>query len=108
MWYTSMVHNRHGRHGKIPRTTPLRRPDTISQISEKTGLNFSTHNHTQAMYFYKIRPRGNSKDPKKTNLEFCVYHSARKDYTYSQKWVDFLVDKICEPEELKKIKTYKL
>ena len=63
----------------------------VSQRSEK---RFTSHNHTQAWRKYKARPRSGVAKPDATNREYCIYHAAHGDYTYSDSWVEFLVDKI--------------
>jgi hypothetical protein len=48
------------------------------------------------------------KQPENTNKEFCIYHVAHKDYTYSEKWVSLLVEKVANDVEFEKIKPVKL
>jgi hypothetical protein len=40
--------------------------------------------------------------------DFCIYHSAHKDYTYSEKWIAFLIEKVNIEAEFAKIKAVKL
>ena len=47
--------------------------------------------HTKAWKRFSIRPPKNSPVPEKTNKEYCIYHAAHKDYTYSEAWVRKLV-----------------
>jgi len=82
--------------GKIPRI-----------VSEETGQKFTSHNHTQAWKLYKVRPENNSKEPANTNKDYCIFHAAHKDYTYSQAWIDFLIECVGQPAEIHKIKTYR-
>ncbi len=55
---------------------------------------FKRHRHTQAWKKYKVRPNGKSEEPNKTNRTYCIYHRAHNDYTYNDKWVEFLVEQI--------------
>jgi len=64
---------------------------------------FTVHNHTQAWKFYKARPEHESKEPGNTNKDFCIYHSAHKDYTYWPKWVDHLIKGVSSDQEFSKI-----
>lgn len=77
-------------------------------VSDATGQRFTTHNHTQAWKMYKVRPAGNSKDPANTNKDYCIFHKAHKDYTYSQKWVDLLIECAANPDEFDKVKSFKI
>ena len=77
-------------------------------VSDKTGQRFTSHNHTQAWKMYEVRPAGNSKEPANTNKDYCIFHKAHKDYTYSQKWVNLLVDCVRKPDEFEKIKSFKI
>jgi Domain of unknown function (DUF3644) len=77
-------------------------------VSEKTGNKFMLSNHTQAWTLYKVRPRKGAKQPENTNKEYCIYHAAHSDYTYSEKWIAFLCDKVSSEDEFNKIKAVKL
>jgi len=48
---------------------------------------FMVSNHTQAWTLYKVRPKKGAKQPENTNKEYCIYHAAHSDYTYSEKWL---------------------
>jgi Domain of unknown function (DUF3644) len=76
-------------------------------VSEKSGKKFMVSNHTQAWMLYKVRPKKGAKQPENTNKEFCIYHAAHSDYTYSEKWIVFLCDKVSSEGEFKKIKAVK-
>lgn len=68
------------------------KPSTVCElVSQSLGSNFNMHDHTLAWKKYKVRPHAKAKDPANTNLDYCMYHPAHKDYTYSDAWVDFLV-----------------
>lgn len=86
---------------------PFRASKVPKIVANETGIKFSTHNHTQAWKLYKVRPASRSKEPAETNKDYCIYHAAHNDYTYSQDWIDFLVQSLSDPEELKKIKATK-
>ena len=65
-------------------------------------------NNTQAWHLYKVRPKKGSAQPANTNKDFCIYHAAHSDYTYSEKWINFLCEKVSLDEEFKKIRSVKL
>lgn len=86
---------------------PLKAAQVTKLVRRQVGHKFTSYSHTQAWKLYKVRPKNGVKNPANTNKEFCIYHSAHRDYTYSQKWVDFLVKQAKSDDEFKKIKTYK-
>lgn len=70
---------------------PLKAGRVVEEVQKKAKKKFSMHDHTMAWQRHKVRPDGNSKTPAATNKQYCIYHAAHEDYTYSQKWVDLLV-----------------
>ena len=70
----------------------------IALVSERSGKRFTSHNHTQAWRKYAARPRRGDQQPHNTNKDHCIYHAAHGDYTYSEKWIDFLVAEIATAE----------
>ena len=84
------------------------KPTVVARmVSKETGQKFTTNNHTQAWKVFQARPIKNSPDPTNTNKDYCIYHSAHGDYTYSQAWVDHLIDCVNNPPELARIKAYR-
>ena len=63
-------------------------------VSEGAGHKFSMTNHTQAHWYFQIRPMSKAAQPENTDKDFCIYHQAHKDYTYSDKWVKHLIDAV--------------
>jgi hypothetical protein len=85
------------------------KPLRIAQlVTEPSGKKFMVSNNTQAWILYKVRPPKGSKQPQNTNKEFCIYHPAHKDYTYSEKWASLLCEKVASEEEFRKIKAVKV
>lgn len=87
-------------------------PFKASRVSElvRRGARrrFTSHNHTQAWKLFKTRPPKGARDPRNTNKDFCIFHPAHGDYTYSQKWVDFLIEKAANDVEMTKIRALKI
>jgi hypothetical protein len=77
-------------------------------VQERTGKTFSLYNHTHAWYLFKVRPPKEAKQPQNTNRDYCLYHAAHKDYTYSDKWVDLLADQVADEKTFAAIKAIKL
>lgn len=77
-------------------------------VAGRAGRKFTANNHAQAWHLYKARPRAGSKQPGNTRKEYCIYHAAHRDYTYSDKWVEFLATAITDDAEFAKILATKL
>ncbi|MGA2311622.1 MAG: DUF3644 domain-containing protein [Xanthobacteraceae bacterium] len=77
-------------------------------VSKKVGKKFTPHNHAQAWHLHEVRPKGGVKQPENTNREYCIYHAAHGDYTYSDKWVERLVEEIADDQKFAAIKAVKL
>lgn len=76
------------------------KPSRVAElVAQRTDKKFSLHNHTQAWRLFKVRPPVDAKQPENTNKDFCIYHVAHKDYTYSEGWVDHLVDQWSDNEK---------
>lgn len=86
---------------------PLKPGQAAKLIADRSGQRFSSHNHTQAWKRYEVRPNSNAKQPEQTNKDFCIFHKAHGDYTYSTAWVDFVVAKIDDPDEFQALKATK-
>ena len=75
------------------------KPGRVAElVTQRTGKNFNLRNHTQAWRLFEVRPLVGAKQPENTNKDFCIYHEAHGDYTYSDKWVDHLVDQWSDEE----------
>lgn len=77
-------------------------------VSQKSGKTFTIRNHTQAWRTYTARPRKGAAKPENTKREYCIYHTAHGDYTFSDAWVEFLVKKIATDDGFAEIRSTKL
>jgi hypothetical protein len=77
-------------------------------VSAKTSKKFTSNNHVQAWRLYKARPKTGAAQPGNTNKDFCIYHAAHRDYTYSDKWVGHLVAAVNSADEFAKIRAVKI
>ncbi|MFS8051546.1 DUF3644 domain-containing protein [Rhizobium sp. BR 317] len=71
---------------------PFKPGDVVAAV-KKAGKKFTMADHTQAWQVAKVRPAKVSKAPEKTDRNFCIYHASHNDYTYNQKWIDYLISK---------------
>jgi hypothetical protein len=65
---------------------------------------FTTRNHVQAWTLHKVRPPGKAKQPENTHKDYCMYHVAHRDYTYSEKWIERLVAEVTDEKKFLAIK----
>lgn len=83
----------------------LKATDVVRLVKKLTALDFKTSHHTNAWRMYKVRPRGYRADGCKT--EYCQFSEAFKQYVYTEAWVQFLCERISNPEEFEKIRSYR-
>ena len=86
---------------------PYKPSRVVQIIAEKSGLPFTSHVHTLAWRKYRARPAHRSAQPDNTNKDYCIYHPAHGDYTYSDKWVEFLLKMASNAAEFKALKAWK-
>jgi hypothetical protein len=87
---------------------PYKPNAVVKMVSERSRQRFTSHNHTQAWRVYSARPRQGTQRPEDTNKDYCIYHPAHGDYTYSEKWVEHLVAEIEHDDKCAAIKAYKI
>jgi hypothetical protein len=87
---------------------PYKPHAVVRLVAKGSQRKFTNHNHTQAWRLYSARPRQGAKTPEDTNRDYCIYHPAHGDYTYSQRWVEHLVSEIGDDSKWAAIKAYKL
>jgi hypothetical protein len=87
---------------------PYKPKIVVEKVCEKSGIRFTSNNHTRAWKLFKARPASDSKQPEHTNHDYCIYHTAHKDYTYSEAWINLLVDYINDKKNLQHLKTFKI
>lgn len=89
-------------------TYPYKPSQVCKLVSEPGGRPFTSHNHTQAWRLSKVRPPKGAKQPENTNKDYCIYHAAHGDYTYSEKWVNRLAKEIADDMKFAPINSVKL
>lgn len=87
---------------------PLKPSMAARRIADLSGRKFTSHNHTQAWRKFNVRPRTGSLQPAATNKDYCVYHEAHGDYTYSEAWVEFVAEYIKDAQNFEELKAYQL
>ncbi|MBB4268116.1 DUF3644 domain-containing protein [Roseospira visakhapatnamensis] len=102
------IHNVLVKYETADKKYPYKPKQVCQLVSKNTGHSFSMHNHIQAMYKYKARPKKGAKQPEQTNKKYCIFHPAHKDYTYSNDWVEFLCAEVSNEEEFDAIKAFRI
>ena len=99
---------------KSPKHLGVRAKIMANRIYEKLaphmpkGWKFTdSYHHAKCWRFYHARPGANSKNPGKTDTKYCLYDASRRQYFYTEAWEKFLLEKLSDPEEYKKIMHYR-
>jgi len=87
---------------------PHKPGEVVSQVYQKTGKAFTSHNHTQAWRKFEVRPRKGAAQPDNTKRAYCVYHAAHKDYTYSDQWIELLIAEVSDEQKFADLKAVKI
>ena len=65
-------------------------------------FNASTH-HARCWKLYGIRPSSGDPNPEQCNTKDRMYDKAHKDYVYTDKWVEFLIQELSDPSKYRAI-----
>jgi hypothetical protein len=87
---------------------PYKPAAVVALVKEFTGKPFTSHNHTQAWRKLGARPKSKSNNPNDTKKNFCTFHVAHKDYTYSDDWVAMLCEIVNDEAKFSDLKLFKL
>lgn len=87
---------------------PHKPGNIVSLVREKTGKGFTLHNHTQAWRKFEARPQQGAAQLENTKRDFCVYHAAHKDFTYSDQWVEHLIAEVNDEQKFADLKAFKI
>lgn len=72
----------------------LKPRDVAKAVEARIPYKFSVYSHfSRACYTLAVRPRNGDSHPERTKIEYCVYDAPHKDYLYTEKFVDKLVEK---------------
>lgn len=87
---------------------PYKPADVVRIVQERTGKIFTQHNHTQAWRKFLVRPKAKAAQPENTKRDYCVYHAAHQDYTYSDKWIELLEAEVNDERKFASLKATKI
>ncbi|MER8845777.1 DUF3644 domain-containing protein [Mesorhizobium australicum] len=102
------IHNVLGYLKAADEMYPVKAGKVPNLVREKSGVHFTGNDHIKAWRHYKVRPKTKAAVPENTNKDYCIYHTAHGDYTYSQAWVDKLAEDIVDPVKLAAIRAVKV
>lgn len=85
---------------------PFKPGEVVTLVAQASGRIFTSDKHQRAWKMYKARPKTGAVDPAATNKNYSVYHPPYKSYTYSQQWVDFLIDQIADDQHWAALAAY--
>jgi hypothetical protein len=87
---------------------PHKPGNVVSEVKRRTGKAFTPRNHTQAWRKFGVRLSKGAVQPENTNKDYCVYHAAHKDYTYSEQWIELLVAEVSDDQKFSALKAVKI
>jgi molybdopterin converting factor small subunit len=87
---------------------PHKPGDVVKMVEASTGEKFTQYNHTQAWRKYQVRPRKGVAQPENTNKDYCIYHGAHNDYTFSNQWVQFLESLVSDTNDFTTLKAFRI
>ncbi len=80
-------------HREAVNTKRFKASQVIDCINEHSNVKMNHYDHKCLYYIFSIRPTSlENMDPEETNIAFCYYDIAHKDYLYTQEWIDFLIN----------------
>jgi hypothetical protein len=73
----------------------------VREVERKLGRRFTTHHHMLAWKRYSARPTGKAtkENAGRCKADWCVPDTRHGDYSYTDKWVTFLVEKLTDIDE---------
>lgn len=92
-------HNILVKNRRIDDLYPYKTKAVCVEVEKRTQKRFTLHNHTFAWKKFDVRPLPNKEN---SQNDFCVFHKLSNIHSYSDKWIDFLIDKINSGETFKK------
>lgn len=75
----------------------------VKKVNALSRIKMTTHGHTDAWHFFKVRPITGASKPESCKPEYCVYDKAHFDYLYTQAWVDRCIEAFSDDERFREI-----
>lgn len=83
--------------------------DVCNRIKNELGFeDFSpSWHHAQCWRYFEVRPESDANEPENCKTQYCQYDAAHGDYVYTDKWVEFLIEKLSDPQKFEDIISYR-
>jgi len=91
------------RHVPVINLDYLKATQVKEQVQQAGVPDFSMNKHTWSWRYYGVRPSWHDPYPAQCKTEYCIYDNVHHDYVYTEKWVEFLIEKWSDPEERERI-----
>ncbi len=93
------------REKKIPIANLNRRKPSqvVDELKDVLSFPVNVSVHTAAWKHFKVRPKGGSARPDRTQTDFCIYDEVHGDYTYTQAWINKLREALSTTEGYREI-----
>jgi len=75
----------------------------VKKVNTLSRIKMTTHGHTDAWHFFKVRPKTGASKPEHCKPEYCIYDKAHFDYLYTQTWIDRCVEAFSDNERFREI-----
>jgi hypothetical protein len=80
------------------------KPNKVTELVQKKINQFKIHIHTRCWKYYNARPQNNNSNYKS---EYCGWVEGFDGYLYTESWVNFLIKKLSNEIEFKKVEKYR-
>ncbi len=75
----------------------------VQQVNGSRAKFGPSCHHVAACNFYKVRPSKGAEDRTKTDVRYCHYDEAHKDYVYTDAWKKLLIEEMRKPGQYQKV-----
>lgn len=74
--------------------------EVVTRIATELKIPFKPHHHVKAWRRYEVRPKEKPSQTRDScKSEYCVPDLRHDDYSYTEKWVELLIEKLADPAE---------
>ena len=105
---STLIHNVLSKKVAADELYPHKPGTVVKAVNRKSPTRFTSHTHQEILRYFKVRPKSKSAQPGNTDKEFCIYHPAHKDYTYTDAWINKIIASIEDPAIYSEINAVKL
>lgn len=102
--YTKSVALIKDRHIPVSNLNTMKAGEVARRIRTAIGrpFNASTH-HARCWRHFGVRPPSGTPNPERCDTKYCIYDKAHRDYVYTDKWVEKLINELSDHNKYKAI-----